>query len=489
MGSSGQKTFFYFLASLLSASIISIGWRFDFLFDDAFISFRITENIRQFGKPNLFQHQDVYTSTSLLYPFLNLIPAWIFGAGWTDKIQLWNGCLMALSMIVCLYRAGQSTGNFQSWHQFLTMLLLFPWFLEFRNLIYGNSGLETTWYMMLLSLCILPGKIEWLAPWLIFIRPEGWLAGWAVLFDSILKKNFRHCKRIILQLGFSLGFWALTGWGLYGTAIPQSLLAKANHLIDRPNEIAKGFSYLLFSGHSIPLALFLIYCYQFPKSWKSDSLTLIWTGLYLFFFSVLAAWWPWYLPPLFVAFWYLSAKASLTLCQKYLSKENSGLRSALSTAGLAIIGIWQTKAELPKIREASEAYEIRKIASQNLCQFLVQNIPSSKEILLEPLGMNTWFGRDLKLLDYPGLANPKMAGFIKKLPWKVPHRLTDHRTDSAILVKFKPDVLVLWPEEIKACQKITGFEIQYKRIKILPYYPKEKRMDSVSIFQKNQELN
>lgn len=489
MGSSGQKTFFYFLASLLSASIILLGWRFDFLFDDAFISFRITENIRQFGKPNLFQHQDVYTSTSLLYPFLNLIPAWIFGAGWTDKIQLWNGFLMALSMIVCLYHAGQSTGNFQPWHQVITLLLLLPWFLEFRNLIYGNSGLETAWYMMLLSLCILPGKIEWLAPWLIFIRPEGWLAGWAVFIDSVLKKNFRQSKRIILQLGFSLGFWALAGWGLYGTAIPQSLLAKANHLIERPNEIAKGFSYLLFSGHSIPLALFLIYCYQFPKTWKSDSLTLIWAGLYLLFYSVLAAWWPWYLPPLFVAFWYLSAKASLTLCQKYLSKENSGLRSALSTAGLAIVGIWQIKAELPKIQEASEAFEIRKNASQSLCKFLIKSIPDSKKILLEPLGMNAWFGPSLQIMDYPGLANPKMATFLSTLPWKVPHRLTDPRTDSAILEKFKPDVLVLWPEEVNAFKKISGFENRYNRIKILPYYPAEKRMDSVSIFQKNQVLN
>ena len=154
-----------------------------------------------------------------------------------------------------------------------------------------------------------------------------------------------------------------------------------------------------------------------------------------------------------------------------------------------IIGIWQIKAELPKIHEASKAFEIRKIASQSLCQFLIKSIPDSKKILLEPLGMNAWFGPSLQIIDYPGLANPKMAAYLSTLPWKVPHRLTDSRTDSALLEKFKPDVLVLWPEEVNAFKKISGFENRYNRIKILPYYPAEKRMDSVSIFQKNQVLN
>jgi len=486
---SRQNLIFYCFASLLSAAIIVIGWRFNFLFDDAFISFRITENIRHFAKPNLFLYQDVYTSTSLLYPFLNLIPAWIFGDGWIDKMSIWNAALLAISIFICLFRAGKTTGNFQPGHQLITLLLLLPWFFEFRNLIYANSGLETAWYMVLLSISILPGKTNWLAPWLIFIRPEGWLAGWAVLFDSLLKRNFRESRRTLIQLVLSLGFWAFAGWALYGTPIPQSLMAKANHLIDRPNEIAKGFSYLLFSGHSIPLALFAFYCYQFPKSWKSDSLTLIWAGLYLFFYSILAAWWPWYLPPLFVAFWFIGAKASLTLCQKYLPKNSSKIRLTMPIALFTIIGIWQIKAELPKIQEASKAFEIRKIASQSLCQFLIKSIPDSKKILLEPLGMNAWFGPSLQIIDYPGLANPKMVAYLSTLPWKVPHRLTDPRTDSALLEKFKPDVLVLWPEEVNAFKKISGFENRYNRIKILPYYPAEKRMDSVSIFQKNQVLN
>jgi len=105
-----------------------------------------------------------------------------------------------------------------------------------------------------------------------------------------------------------------------------------------------------------------------------------------------------------------------------------------------------------------------------------------KTILLEPLGMLSWYGKDLNILDYPGLANPAMATYLHSLPWKISHRLTDSRTDSAVMDQFAPEVLVLWPEEVTAFQKTAEFRKQYIKRKALPYFPEEKRMDSVAIF-------
>ncbi len=475
---------FYFLAAILLLLVLPAAWYFPFQFDDAFISFRITENIYKDGQPYLFADKAVYTSTSLLYPWLNLLPASLFGTGWTANIPVWNGFLLVFTMLICLYKAGKSTGTFKAEPLLISFLLLLPWFLEFRNLIYANSGLETTWYMLFLSLTILPGGNRQLAPWLIFIRPEGWLAGWAVLLESLLERDFARSLKLGMQIFFSLILWAACGFLLFGDFLPQSLAAKANHFIDRANEIAKGLSYLLFAGHGLPMAVFIAAIYFNRKFRNNLRLPVIWAGLYLSFFSFLAAWWPWYLPPLFVAFWYLSAEASHQLYQHLFPDGSSRLQFVLLFSGLMFWAGWQIKSDYPKICEASAAFTIRKDASRALCHFLEDSLGDRKNILLEPLGMTVWFGKNLQILDYPGLANPEMAGFLKSLNWKVPHRLTNPKTDSAILEKFKPDVLVLWPEEAAAFRGTQGFEKEYQLRKKLSYFPAESRMDSVAVFLK-----
>jgi len=77
-----------------------------------------------------------------------------------------------------------------------------------------------------------------------------------------------------------------------------------------------------------------------------------------------------------------------------------------------------------------------------------------------------------------------MMAFLKTLPWKIPHRLTNSKTDSAILAKFKPDFLVIWPEEKEAFSRLSLFKENYRFTGKLPYYPELAEMDSVTVYNK-----
>lgn len=84
-----------------------------------------------------------------------------------------------------------------------------------------------------------------------------------------------------------------------------------------------------------------------------------------------------------------------------------------------------------------------------------------------------------------------MSQYLEKRKTKIPHRLTDFKTDSAILTHFQPDYLILWREEKSQFEKIPEFEIQYWEKARFPYFPQDSRMDSVWIFEKlfDQPLN
>jgi len=460
------------------ACFVLMSGRFPFYFDDAFISFRITENLKAGYGPFLNKGEAVYSSTSLMYPFFNLLPALIHGENWIDFIPYWNGLMIALSFGICLLVSFNQQQI--SFRMFLLVILPFlPWIFGHRNLTYANSGLETGLYMLAISACLHLKKLHCFSPWLIFIRPEGWLAGWALLIENLLIRDKKAILKSSLHIIASLFFWWMAGYTLFGTPLPQSIFAKANHSIDRINEIQKGISYAMFAGHLIPFAVFLFAFYRFRDYRKKVRISLLWTLLYLGFFSFGAAWWPWYLPPLYAAFWYMSLSAGFRILADYqLSKLHYYLI-------FLVIFSWsgrQILSDFPASLRSSTACRERMKASRDLADYLRKNTSNHSSVLLEPLGMMAWYGPEIRIRDYPGLANPEMAEFLRDLPWKIPHRLTDSRTDSAILHHFKPEVLVLWPEEEEAFRQTNLFSKDYRISAKLPYFPEEKRLDSVSVF-------
>ncbi len=323
---------------------------------------------------------------------------------------------------------------------------------------------------------------------LILIRPEGWLAG---LAQASFFSSEKPRKDLWIWMGAGIGslfLWAGAGYYFFGTAIPQSILAKANHSIDRWVEIQKGFAYLLFADHPLALLMTISGFYFFPEIRSYFKLPVTWMVLYLAFFSFLAAWWPWYLPPLFVPFWYLTMLSTLTLA-KYMT-DLPALRNVSKSAIqisvlLAVIGqgLWVSFENFDQIRKSSEAFIIRQTASQRISEFIKINIEPGKSLMLEPMGLIGFYSEKKEILDYPGLASPQVCSYLKGLQKKIPHRLTDSATNDSVLQKFNPEYLLIWREERQAFSHSIYFQRHYRNMESFPYFLKEPRMDSVFLYR------
>lgn len=486
---------------LLLPALVFLAGRYPFAFDDAFISYRITQNIITYGKPIYDVARDVNTSTSLVYPFWNLIWAFLFGEDWIEKIPVVNALLLVVAFGTCSLRIGQWFKGNSLAFSVLGSACMVPIFLDFRNVLYGNSGLETCLYMALIAILVLPGPamaarypvFSW---WLILIRPEGFLAGISRFLTTWFTHQNREGWKSSLFWAFCSGLmWFVAGITLFESAVPQSLVAKSLHSIDRLSEWQKGFGYLLFANHPIELALCILAFWLVPDVRRKGLGALIFLVVYVAFFSGVAAWWPWYVPPLFVPFAYLTGLSTASLIQ--LASDKIKTQSVkrigfLVVAVLVLGGSIYTFREVEKqVSTASAAFLQRKNASEPLGDYILRNLSIEKEILLEPIGLIGWFSPFHHFLDYPGLSNPKMSQYLEKRKTKIPHRLTDFKTDSAILTHFQPDYLILWREEKSQFEKIPEFEIQYWEKARFPYFPQDSRMDSVWIFEKlfDQPLN
>ena len=402
--------------------------------------------------------------------------------------------LLAAAAMVCLKKAIDAQPKTNLFPKIIAVLFILPWVIEFRTITYGNSGLETSLYMLLLAIFILPPnenqiKRNLIFSWLlILIRPEGWLTGLAQgSFISLEKPR----KNLWIWIGGGIGaiiIWAIAGFYFWGTAIPQSILAKANHHIDRWVEIQKGFAYLLFADHPMSLLMTISGFYFFPEIRPYFRLPITWMVLYLSFFSFLAAWWPWYLPPLFIPFWYMTILSTMKLVNSipdFAAFRNYSKPMLQAIILIAVVG-HGTKISIENyhlIRGSSEAFLVRKAASQKIAGFIKTHTDPEKTLLLEPMGLIGYYSEKTKILDYPGLTSPEVCTYLKRLQKKIPHRLTDPVTNDSVLQKFHPDYLLIWREERKAFSSSVFFQNHYRLMESFSYYKAEPRMDSVFLFQ------
>ena len=184
------------------------GWLFPFCYDDAYISFRITDHLVDFGKPFFNRDQAVYTSTSIFYPIWNAIWKITFGAGWNDQMGWINGMLQAGTLARIFYLLHKKSASYSS--LFISILCIGPLVLGVNQLAIGNSGLETALYQFALAFTLLPSvfreKTFSFLPWLVgFIRPEGFLVGITRMVELVVNKSWK-------SLGCAAGHQRFPSW-------------------------------------------------------------------------------------------------------------------------------------------------------------------------------------------------------------------------------------------------------------------------------------
>lgn len=470
----------WILLAILVGITFLAAWFFPYAYDDAYIAFRISENFVQTGSPTFAANQPIFTNTSLLYPLWNSIWIRFLGEGWVHKVPIINACLQVLILLRIAILFRKTAKNQTSW--FWALLGITPIALSSTQLSVGNSGLETSLYQVFLVFGLLPGSfalIAWLSG---LVRPEGFLSGVAVSINQFLDFGFK--KSAISQLpkvAFAIGLYLILGWYWFGTLIPQSILAKSNYEIDRWQQIQNGLQYLFMQGYGWYALLIGATWVQFNDIRKEFRPLLIWCAGYTLFFSILASWWAWYVPPLLVPIAYMTGRS--VQCWYGHFAELKSWKWPLGVGLVLALCIVEISSAYQRLSSQSAAFAIRETSSQKIGQWLSKNVKSNQQVLLEPLGLISYYSPNTRFLDYPGLSNPKMSNFIHQLNRKIPIQMVDIQTDSAIISHFKPNLVLLFPYEVPVFQSIENFNAQYQKLDSLSYYPNHERFRQVVIFE------
>jgi hypothetical protein len=453
--------------------------KYQFHFDDAFIAFRVSEVFAATGVPSFFKTDSIFTSTSVLYPIWNSIFIFSFKLTWIHYIAYVNILLQGLAYTRIAFVLAKDVGF--SFHWFIGCCFIVVLSFSPSLWVVANTGLETSMFQLVVAFSILPGESSRWAGWFsIFVRPDGLLLGVSNLVcDFIKKKSWKIHMRYAALAAIA---WVCITWFWYGTVIPQSIMAKSNHAIDRVAQIQKGLEYLFFQDYGIYSCLIGSGLYTFKELRSHFQPMLIWIGLHVATFSLLGSWWAWYAPPILIPMLYMAALALI----KWISflEERGKPVVKFTFAGLLLLLVFESTSAWKKLSTDGQANAKRIESSKQIGTWLSSKVKQNECVMLEPLGMIAYFAPDVRFVDYPGLASREMSAFLKSLPWKIPIQLTESRTNEKVVAHFRPDWIVLFPYELEAMHQAPSFVQNYRLHKVMDYYPIHARFKNAHIYKR-----
>ncbi len=456
---------------------------FQFHFDDAFISFRVTEVFAKTGVPSFFTNVPTFTSTSILYPVWNSLCFFLFNITWPQKVAYLNLFIQAVVFARIAWLLLPMAKSRLAW--FCACLCVSALSFSPAQWVVANTGLETCLFQFVVAFCVLPRGRLWLGWFGVFVRPDGFLAG----LSSAIHEWFTFRRKSIFyqHLFFGLGalvLWCIVTFYWFNTIIPQSIMAKSNHDIVRINQLTRGFEYLFMQDYGVFSLLIGSSLYMFPESRAHFSPMLLWCLLYTLFYSLLASWWAWYVPPLLVPLFYMSGHSVLKWIEYLENWKPAWIK--LIFLSILVLFFVEFRSAYAKLSIDGEANAIRIASSKHIGTWLTDHVDKLERVLLEPLGMISYFAPTVRFLDYPGLTCPEMSEFLRKLPWKIPIQLTEVKTNQAVVDHFQPEWIIVFPYELEAMKAVKDFELHYTLKHTMNYYPNHERFKEAYIFRRNK---
>lgn len=478
-----QKPEFYFPWLILGLSITFIVYtagHFPFLFDDAFIAFRIAENLVNNGRPYFNPQEPLFTSTSLVFPVWNAGWHLLLGKNWVDSMHFMNGLWQSMLLAGLFFKLRSRSTFFTQAFLLLGLVsvLLSP---GYCSTVY--AGMECILFQTVLFFTLLrPNLSHW--SWVaLLIRPEGFLVGLAVFLADVAQQSWKRALKRHFFSGLCIAVvYSRLSWFWYGSLIPQSILAKSHYDTDRLQQLLLGFQYLFTPGYGLFTLIIGATWFQFPECRKEFLPILLWLLFHTLFFSLLASWWAWYVPSVYFGIAYLVGK-SIKLWLSPGLPSNSDVIPYLPYIFL-FLSLWHSWGSFQLMKKNAEAFTIRQASSIKISNYLGKHITENQTILLEPLGLLAYYSRKLNFLDYPGLTQNKMSTFLSTLPWKIPIQMTDAKTNQAVLAHFKPDFLLIFPYEKAVFSALPVFRSSYILVDSLPYYPDHERFANAFLYKK-----
>ncbi len=446
----------------------------DFVFDDAYIGARIAKNFAD-GFGLVYNIGDnIQTNTSLMFGlFFGLL--WkVIGETSFNAIRIIGAIVdsvVALG-IAWLFWGAREVGNYNIKRYFLAFAAGMTYAISATAAIPAVGGLETPYYALFIIMMFIALQRNYfnlailLAVLGVFMRPDGIVAAIIVTMFVLFKQKKNITPQLLLILVSAIIYCA-TLLSMYGTLIPQSVVAKS--LIQGP-AIEQWIVFLnkfYFSWALVP-GLFSVIGVYYVLSRRRDLMPIfIWGFAYAFLLSSFASWWSWYFPP-FVIVYVLSIFAGVGYITEVAAASNFFLKrmsiiiiGVISIIILSGFAIKSYSSIIALNKESSGRWKEELIIVTN---WIKSNIPPDKNIMLASAGL---FGFLLphQIDDYPGLASPQVTAALSDYRDTIgsPYE-NEPEAWSYIINKIKPYAIITEKEISNSLIKngiIDQYEIQY----------------------------
>lgn len=442
-----------------------------------------------FGHPWFDAQLSAYASSSLVYPIWNVIWAFLGGQVWIQWIPAVHAMLISATFAIVCFRLVQwfpnaPLGIFLPSFFSLALYLSQPSFLlqsfggsefillQFGLVITGIPGLEMSKRSPVFS---------W---WLIFVKPEGWLAGLARFLSALaFHKDVSNRRSSIFWATMALMLFLMAGVSLFDDAFPLDGISFWNGKPILSSPLAEKMMLIGSVGLSVFAAAVLLWR---KKEFRNPLISpLILLG-FLGFLGVLFK-----APPEKICLAILPVSSFLlgfglmvtaSKLESTLGPKATILGFTLPVlivcTGLFFIQWCKTKEELSKLNIESQKMDLRaeKIADQINLQ-----VPSDKKIWSRKVGRLGWYAPFHSFVDLEGKTAPALSGFLREKGGK---SFSERHLDSLILDRFSPDFLILGQQDNHIFSQIITFQMQYVQAVSFPPVPGEISEDTLRLWQR-----
>jgi hypothetical protein len=432
------------------------------MFDDAYIGYRISENVAK-GNGLVFNAgQKLWVNTSFLYPLYNGVYFLIAG---NNAIQwaVFSDVLLHIFTLYLLYLMLLKILPIEEKSAYQTIFIISSLLLISIRVSSGvTCGMESNFYTLFIALSIyyfLQKKyyLAFLVAAICFwIRPEGCLVSVALYISYMWQeKKIFEWKYIATVMSITILYFLIV-YGYYGTFLPHSIVAKM--LVEYNKTLTGELSnwWKMVSFHFTGV-FYLAGCYFLFR--KSYQVIVIFNILYMLFFTFVATWlYGWYhTAALIFYYWIVAAgiyQIKIWLAQ-IIAKQQKKHLIVFSWIPIMILVLFFVKFFYTHLNNqvlGSSGFQKRVKLSQEIATVIMESTNQNDIITLEPLGIISFFTKNRTFADYPGLCSKEVTELNKTVGRKVKFSPTDTVAFKNVIEKIQPTILVLREGEYKANQ-------------------------------------
>lgn len=452
--------------------------------EDFYITFRHSRNLVDGFGPVFTPGERIHGFTSAINTMLPALFYWLTG-GENHMPALW---LYRLCSIAGFATAGVIMFKLcrQHFRSVFPFIALFP--LSTKAVAYTTNGQEAGFMLLFLAIScsamFSSANRNWLtlgAAWagLMYTRPDSFV--YVSAFGIALLITRKDRSQALLLLIKAAGVctllylpWFIWAWCYFGSPVPHSAAAKSvaagapsysiwGILFSFLRTLANVFRPIYHGFGGWPtyieplsyLAGFLpcLYCFLAGKDHFGRFVSIVYTigAAYLTYVEIrgTSIAFPWYFPPLeFFGGLSLAAMLGRLFTTQRLRPRIRLLAGSVAALLLMVLLVTVNLGTWNQLRHQQALIETGHRAL--IGQWLRQHVAPDETVYLEPIGYIGFFSGNTRLLDYPGLASPRV----------VEARLQGHDMYSAIPV-LQPDWLVLRPWEAEAASALPEVVASY----------------------------